>query len=152
MSEYPTLTGILDELIRTLKDGEKGYQEAAKDVESDDLRSLFTELSTQRAQFAGELQLFARSLGEREPETEGSALGVVHRDWIDLKSALASKNGNAILVECERGENSAVRDFTRALDGSLPIQLRLVLSSQLEKIRNACEKIHHLKEVWQTLP
>jgi len=34
MNEYPELTGLLDGLIKTLKDGEQGFQEAAKDVES----------------------------------------------------------------------------------------------------------------------
>jgi uncharacterized protein (TIGR02284 family) len=149
MNEYPELTGLLDRLITTLKDGQKGYEEAAKDVEAESLRSLFSELSDQRAQLAQELQTLDRSLGKTQPETEGSVAGSVHRDWIELRSALAAKNGPAILAECERGDCSAVEDFTKALEGDLPIQLRVVISSQLEVIRTARERIRVLREECQ---
>ena len=56
-------TSILNDLIETLKDGQQGFREAAEDVQSHDLKTLFSEYSLQRSQFAGELQSLAHSLG-----------------------------------------------------------------------------------------
>ena len=64
-------TSILNDLIETLKDGQQGFREAAEDVKSSDLKTLFSEYSLQRSQFAGELQSLAHSLGEKEPATAG---------------------------------------------------------------------------------
>ena len=65
----------MNELIETLKDGQKGFKEAADAVSDPQLKSLFTGYSQQRARFASELQVQARSKGEPEPETGGSAAG-----------------------------------------------------------------------------
>ena len=55
-------TSILNDLIETLKDGQQGFREAAEDVQSHDLKTLFSEYSLQRSRFAGELQNLAHSL------------------------------------------------------------------------------------------
>ena len=107
MGTMSNTTSILNDLIETLKDGQEGFRAAAEDVKSSDLKTLFSEYSLQRSQFAGELQSLAHSLGEKEPETAGSVSGALHRGWINLKSALTSKDEQAILAECERGEDSA---------------------------------------------
>ena len=54
----------------------------------------------------------------------GSAAGALHRGWINLKSALTSGDDHAILAECERGEDSAVEEVSKALDNGLsaPVQ------------------------------
>jgi len=39
----------------------------------------------------------------------------VFRGWINLKAALTSKDEHAILAECERGEDSAVAEYKKAM-------------------------------------
>ncbi len=110
---------ILDNLIETLKDGQEGFKQAAESVKNLQLKSLFHEYSRQSAQFVVELRSKAQSPDERESEMSGSAAGALHRGWINLKSALSRGDEHAILAECERGEDSAVEEYKKALDDGL---------------------------------
>src|SRR5207244_4829595 len=101
----------INDLIETLKDGQEGFRQAAEAVENLELKSLFNEFSLQRSRFAGELQSQAVGLGESKPEDSGSAAGAMHRAWINLKSAIAKHEDHAILAECERDEDSAVKKY-----------------------------------------
>src|SRR3954469_13451955 len=96
---------ILNNLIETCKDGEHGFKTAAEALKNPDLRRLCLERSNERAQFAGELQAKARELSGEEPEESGSASGAMHRGWMTLKAAITGGSDNAIISECERGED-----------------------------------------------
>ena len=140
-------TSILNDLIETLKDGQEGYRAAAADVESSNLKSLFSEYSLQRSKFAGELQALAHSLGEQNPETSGSVAGAIHRGWIDLKAALSSKDEHAILAECERGEDSAVAAYKDALEEKeLPSNVIETLRAQAADVKAAHDRIRNLRD------
>lgn len=140
-------TSILNDLIETLKDGQQGFREAAEDVQSHDLKTLFSEYSLQRSQFAGELQSLAQSLGEKEPENAGSVSGALHRGWINLKSALTSKDDHAILAECERGEDSAVAEYTKALaEEGLPGHVKATLQTQYTSVKAAHDRVRDLRD------
>ena len=119
LSFYEKQNEILDNLIETLKDGQEGFKQAAESVKNLQLKSLFHEYSRQRAQFVVELRSKAQSPDERESEMSGSAAGALHRGWINLKSALSRGDEHAILAECERGEDSAVEEYKKALDDGL---------------------------------
>ena len=140
-------TSILNDLIETLKDGQEGYRAAAADVESSNLKSLFSEYSLQRSKFAGELQALAHSLGEENPETSGSVAGAIHRGWIDLKAALSSKDEHGILAECERGEDSAVAAYKDALEEKeLPGNVIETLRAQAADVKAAHDRIRNLRD------
>jgi uncharacterized protein (TIGR02284 family) len=141
---------IVDGLIETLKDGQEGFKQAAEGVKDPQLKSLFNEYSQQRSRFASELQRQAQSLGERESETSGSATGALHRAWINLKSAVTSGDDHAILVECERGEDSAVEEYKKAIDENLSAPLREIVSRQYSEIKNAHDRIKNLRDARKT--
>src|SRR5438105_13427007 len=115
---------IIDELIETLKDGQEGFKQAAEGVSDPKLKSLFRDYSQQRSRFAAALQSEARRQGETEPENSSSATGALHRGWINLKSAITGGDEHAILTECERGEDSAVEEYKKALTTVCLHQLR----------------------------
>src|SRR5690349_16675050 len=122
---------ILNSLIETLKDGQQGFHEASQEVEAPELKSVLTEYSQQRANYAAELQHLAKALGEPSPTTTGSVMGAIHRGWIELKAAVATRNAYAILSECKRGEDSAVSEYEKALkDTSLSTFLRETVTTQ----------------------
>ena len=146
MADQKEIISTINNLIESLKDGQKGFKEAADAVQAPQLKSLFTEYSQQRARFASELQMQARSVGEAEPETSGSAAGAMHRGWINLKSAITSKDETAILAECERGEDSAVQEFEKAMRENLPSALRDIVSRQYSEIKSAHDRIKHLRD------
>ncbi len=138
-------TSLLNNLIETLKDGQEGFREAANDVGSPELKSLFREYSDQRARFASELQFAAREQGETRPENTGSMAGAFHRGWINLKSAL-TKDDKAILTECERGEDSAVSEFEKAMEErELPIDLATTIRTQYSQIKAAHNRVRDLR-------
>ena len=146
MKEQKEIVSIIDDLIKTLKDGEEGFEQAADGVKDPQLKSLFTEYSRQRSRFVTELQQQAHDLGEPEPETSTSAAGAMHRGWINLKAALTRGDDHAILVECERGEDSAVEEFRKALDNGLSAPLQEILSRQYAEIKGAHDRVRDLRD------
>lgn len=137
----------LNDLIETLKDGQEGFRAAAEDVQSSNLKTIFGELSLQRSKFAGELQTLARSLSGDEPEKSGSVAGAVHRGWIDLKAALVTRNEHAILAECERGEDSAVAAFRKAIEsGNLSGDALATVQTQATAVKAGHDKIRGLRD------
>ena len=145
MNDQKEMSSVLNDLIETLKDGQKGFQEAAEAVKDSQLKSLFVEYSQQRARFASDLQTQAQSLGN-EPETSSSAAGALHRGWINLKSVVTGGDDHAILAECERGEDSAVEAYKKALDKDLPQALYELVSRQYTDIKAAHDRIRNLRD------
>src|SRR3954469_4290736 len=139
------IVSTLNELIETCKDGQEGFKQAAEGVERSDLKSLFFEFSQQRAHFAGELQNLVQTLGE-EPETSGSTAGALHRGWINLKSAITGKDEQAILNECERGEDSAKKTYKDAMDDNLPPAILETIRTQYESIVQAHDRVKALRD------
>jgi len=136
---------VLNELIRTCRDGQEGFREAAEGVERSDLRTFFNSCSLERAGFAGELQGLVRDLGGN-PEDEGSFSGALHRGWIDIKAAIAGKDDEAVLAECERGEDSAKSTYNDALKNTLPENIRRVVETQAISVRDKHDRIRALRD------
>ena len=147
MADNDKVISVLNNLIETCKDGQDGFKTAAEGVERSELKTLFYEYSQQRARFAGELQNEVRRLGG-DPEKTGSVAASLHRGWIDLKSAVTGKDDNAILAECERGEDSAVRNYKDALaDAGLTADVRTVVERQYAAVQEAHDRIRSLERV-----
>ena len=137
---------VLNNLIEALKDGQEGFKQAAEGVSNPQLKSLFRDYSQQRSRFATALQSEARSHGETKPETSSSATGALHRGWINLKSAITGGDEHAILAECERGEDSAVEEYKKALDDGLTQSAQELVSSQFADIKAAHDRIKSLRD------
>jgi uncharacterized protein (TIGR02284 family) len=141
-----SIASLLNSLIETCKDGQEGFRNAAEDVKSAPLKTLFGELSRQRGLFISQLQDLVRSLGE-ETEKQGSVAGALHRGWIDLKSALTSGDEHSILAECERGEDTAVEEYREALDHEeLPPNVREVVAQQFLAVQAAHDRVRDLRD------
>jgi uncharacterized protein (TIGR02284 family) len=146
MKEQKETISVLDELIETLKDGEEGFKQAAETVKDPQLKSLFNAYSQQRSRFASALQNEIRSLGQTEPEDSSSTAGALHRGWINLKSALTGGDDHAILAECERGEDSAVEEYKKALNDDLSPGVYELVSRQYTDIKAAHDRIRNLRD------
>ncbi|MEO8201075.1 MAG: PA2169 family four-helix-bundle protein [Gemmatimonadota bacterium] len=140
------LISILNGLVETCKDGEKGFRTAAEGIANSELATLFLNYAEQRGSFAAELQAEVRRLGG-DPETGGTALGAVHRGWIDIKSAVAGKEEGAVIAEAERGEDHAVREYREALEKNLPTTIQTVVENQYIHVRDAHDHIRALERL-----
>jgi len=147
MSQQKEIISTINDLIETLKDGQEGFRQASEAVKDSKLKSLFSEFSLQRARFAGELQNEAISLGDHNPEDSGSTSGAMHRTWINLKAAITSGDDHAILAECERGEDSAVNEFKKAMEEKeLVAPVRETISRQYADVKRAHDRIRELRD------
>jgi uncharacterized protein (TIGR02284 family) len=147
MSQQKEIISTINGLIETLKDGQQGFREASEAVKDSQLKMLFSEFSLQRSKFAGELQNEAISLGEHNPENTSSTAGAMHRAWINLKSAITSADDHAILAECERGEDSAVAEYKKAMEEEeLSSPIRETISRQYADVKRAHDRIRELRD------
>ena len=142
-----TTTSTLNDLIETLKDGQDGFRTASEAVRASNLKTVFNEYSLQRSKFAGELQALAHSVGEKDPESTGSVAAAMHRGWINLKSAVTSQDDHAILAECERGEDSAVAEYRKALESEgLPGNVVQTIQTQFTAVQAAHDRVRDLRD------
>ena len=144
--EAKATQALLNELIETLKDGQKGYADAMTDVEDTRLKDTFKKYAAQRAEYITEIedQMFKLNL---KPEEESSVTGTIHRAWIDLKAALTSKDNKAVLNECERGEDYAKKTYQTALKAQdLPSNLKSVIEKQYQGVTAAHDEIKSLRD------
>jgi uncharacterized protein (TIGR02284 family) len=63
-----------------------------------------------------------------------------------LKSAITKGDDHAILTECERGEDSAVAEYKKAIDDGLSAPVREIVSRQYSEIKNAHDRINDLRD------
>lgn len=135
----------LNGLIQTCKDGQDGFREAASVTEEGAAKTFFDESSRQRATFVGELQSLVRSLGG-DPEKEGSVSAALHRGWIDIKAAIAGNDAHGVLVECERGEDSAKKAYKDALALSLPANVRETVQRQADTVNATHDRVKAMRD------
>lgn len=137
------LVACLNDLIEASYDAERGFRSAAEHVSTDNLKTYFRRCSDQRAQFASELQGELRLLGEVATQT-GSVSGAFHRGWMNLNAAIAGGD-EAILSECEWGEDSALRNYERVLKQHLPPTVLPVVKHQYTQIKETHHHIHNVE-------
>jgi uncharacterized protein (TIGR02284 family) len=70
----------------------------------------------------------------------------MHRAWINLKSVVTSGDDHAILAECERGEDSAVKEFKEAMEDGLTSPIRDIVTRQYSEVKDAHDRIKQLRD------
>ena len=134
----------LNDLIETCRNSENGFLTASEHTSDGSLKTYFRRCSDQRAQFASELQGEVRHLGG-ETAAAGSISGAFHRGWMNLRSAIA-QGDEAILSECEWGENAALRNYERVLNQNLPHNVLPVVKHHYMQIKDAHKQIRDLEK------
>ncbi len=127
---------VLNHLVETCRDGERGFGLASKLVEDAELKGLFLEIAAQRARFAAELLPHTQRLGGNAP-VDHTAFGTLHRRWMALESALL-RNDQIILTEVEQGNRATLDLYFDALNGMLSPDTREVVQRQFDEM----ETIH----------
>ena len=133
----------LNGLIETCKDGANVFREAAQAVSNSDAKTLFMSRIPIIERSAAELQAEVRRLGG-DPEKSGSVAAAMHRGWMDLKAAVSGHDEAAILTECERGEELAVKNYEDALKKNLPAETRTIVEAQFRGTVSNLEKVRAL--------
>ena len=139
---------LLNELVETSKNGEKGFLAAADDTKNPELKALFQRRAADCGAGATELQTAVTQLGGK-PETSGTVAGAVHRGWLNLKAAVAGRTDLAILEECEKGEDVAKKDYGDALKETLPENIRALIQKQYDGVLKNHDQIRDLRNKYR---
>ena len=133
------MIAILNGLIETCKNGEKGFREAADSLQNAQYQSFFQEYARIRNKFARDLQGHVRILGGN-PDRKGTFTGTIHRGWMNLRLAL-KKGDKVIVAECKRGEEAALKNYEEALTKDLPENLRILVEKHCQEIKETCRRL-----------
>ncbi|MET0382380.1 MAG: PA2169 family four-helix-bundle protein [Burkholderiaceae bacterium] len=136
---------VLNTLIETCNDGERGFRNVSEHVHSADLKSLFDTRANECRQACAELRAQVMRLGG-EPETGGSASGALQRGWSALVSTLSGHSDKSLLEACEKGEDSALARYRDALDEALPDDIRMVIERQYEGVKRNHAQVRALRD------
>lgn len=138
------ISNKLNELLIKNYDAEKGYLNAAENVDSPTLKIFFKRRADERSEFAKNIRTEILRYGE-EPKESGSFKGTMHRNWMRLKSLFSTNDEEAILEEAIRGEEASLEEYVNILkDRNLPPTIDSMLLKQKNAIQAAIntEKVH----------
>ena len=135
---------VLNDLIENAKDGQYGFATSAERVKSPQLRETLQRRSQDCERAASELQSLVVQCGGK-PADSGTALGAMHRGWVSLKDAVTTSD-RAILEECERGEDTALARYRKALKQDLPESIRQVVQRQADGAQRNHDQIKSLRD------
>lgn len=139
------LIDTLNTLIETSRDGDKGFTACAEDAKDASLRAYFTVCATRCRQSVPPLEELVTRHGGT-PEQLGSILGSMNRAWLNLRAAISSNSDLAVLEECERAEDVALRAYRRALEQELPADARAVVKVQLDGVQENHDRVRAMRD------
>jgi uncharacterized protein (TIGR02284 family) len=143
-SQTHGVTDLLNELIEICRDGEHGFRAAAAGIGDPTLRRLFESYAEQRAGFARELQAEAARRGG-DPARSSDALGALPRGWMKVREAAFGNDEAAIVAECERGEDAAVRAYRDAVGQRVPGNTADLVERQYVQVKDAHDHVRMLE-------
>src|SRR5581483_7611905 len=134
----------LTELLTVTRDGEHGFATCAQHARSDELKSMFASRARRNAEAAAELADLIAQLGG-DPAARTRLVGAARRGWINLQTALTQNTDQALIDECEHGEDHALEVYRNALDDHLPEFIRPVILRHFEEMMSDYDQIRFLR-------
>lgn len=120
---------VLKSVISALQDSQTGFSELAEHLKDEHLKEFFLAESLKRASFRGDLEAELHHAGLHDVKESGTVAGALHRTWGNLKLKVSESDHQA-LVTAEQGEDVAKKAYADALDQSLPLPIKEMLTTQ----------------------
>ncbi len=136
----------LNNLIQICRDGESGFRHAAESLNDNGLKNELMQYSYNRRDFAQRLQELVLTADEEVTE-RGSVAGAIHRGWMNIREAVSSHDRYAILAECERGEDAALKAYRSAAEEPLPEPCSSLIQLQLVEVQATHDRIKTLRDL-----
>jgi uncharacterized protein (TIGR02284 family) len=143
------IISVVNELIETSRDGEKGFMKSAEEVKEPQIKSLFLKKAQTCSTAARELEEKLKAHGG-SVEEGGSVSGALHRGWVDVKAAVTGRDTAAILAETERGEDYAKKVYREALEQELPGDLRQLIERQFQGVVANHDEVRNLRDTYRS--
>lgn len=137
----------LNELLQKTYDAEKGFKNAADNIENTALKNYFKSKAQERYNFGHDLKEEIKSYNQ-DVDKGGSLKGSAHRAWMDIKAMLSLDNEASMLEESIRGEKTAVKEYEEVLnENHLPSSTKSLLETQKNKIEFGLDNIKTLEDI-----
>ena len=136
---------VLNALLENARDGEYGFKTCAEQVETANAKQLFASRAEGCRQAGEQLITLIRQYGG-EPASGGTAAGALHRGWVAIKGSVGADSELSILESCERGEDTAIARYRKALKQSLPADVRAVVERQAQGAQRNHDQIKALRD------
>lgn len=143
--ENKHIVEILNTLVETSRDGDKGFTACAESAQRAVMKAYFTICATRCRESVRMLDEAITRLGGIA-ETSGTVAETAHRAWLDLRTALTSHNDVAVLEECERAEDAAKTAYAAALDKDLPADIRSMVLVQFEGVKANHDRVRQMRD------
>lgn len=145
VADRDAVVETLNDLLKTSRDGEKGFEDAAGQVQTPALAQGLRERAGRCAQAAVALREAIVGLGG-EATDHGSASGALHRGWMGVRGSVGTLSDLDILEECERGEDAALARYRKALEQPLPDAVHALVQRQLDGVQRHHDQIKTLRD------
>jgi uncharacterized protein (TIGR02284 family) len=143
------LAAELNDVLERNYDAVNGYKDAARDVEHAALKEYLLKQAVERVRFGKEIREEIILLGGT-PTEEGSALGFLHRTWMNFKTNLVHDNEDEVCEECIRGEKAAVEEYDALLkEVELSPRLRVELLEHKTKTLQAIADLSLIRDAFK---
>jgi uncharacterized protein (TIGR02284 family) len=150
MATNDNLVTVLNDLIRINNDRVVGYEKAAEEARNIDvdLRAIFSRMSEESRQYAAELTQEVVKLGG-DPATGTTNSGKIYRVWMDLKATFTGNSRQAILENCEFGEDAAQKAYDSALksDAEMSSDIRQLITNQKSSLKTSHDVIKKYRDL-----
>ena len=150
MATNDNLITVLNDLIRINNDRIAGYEKAAdeaRDIDVD-LRTIYSRMTEESRQYAAELTQEVVKLGG-DPATGTTNSGKIYRVWMDVKATFSGKNRQAVLENCEFGEDAAQKAYDSALksDAEMSADIRQLITNQKSSLKTSHDVIKKYRDL-----
>ena len=136
---------VLNNLLEVSRDGEYGFRECAQHTDAQDIKTLLNRRADDCRIAAAELEALIRQSGGK-PDDGGTVSGALHRGWVSVRGTLSGYSDKAMLDECERGEDTALAQYRKALKQDLPVATKSVIERQAQGVQRNHDQIKALRD------
>ena len=150
MTTNENLVAVLNDLVQINNDRIEGYEKAGEEIKDIDvdLKAIFIKMAEDSIRYKTELiNEISKFGGTADSGTSG--LSKLHRVWMDVKAAFASKDRQAVLEACEFGEDAAQKAYTDALasDAEINADTRQLITTQQASLKTSHDIIKKYRDM-----
>ncbi len=134
----------LSELLAVTRESETGFSACARSAQDRGLASALRARASRQAAAAAQISDLIDRLGG-DPRERPRVIGASRRAWTDLESVVRLNDDDALLAQCEHGEDHALEIYRNALDDHLPDFVQQVIQRQFEDLVSEHDRIRDLR-------
>ena len=140
---------VLNDLVKINNDRIAGYERAIKEAQDldVDLKSMFEGMIRESEQYKNDLIAKLGAIGG-DVTTDTTLSGKIYRAWMDVKATFSGSSRQAILENCEFGEDAWRRAYEAALasDVEMSADIRQLITEQYGSEKNSHDLIKKYRD------